>query len=213
MTLMASATFSSPPLDRLREALRLTSLRFVVYVALVNLGLALLGALFNYATSFITDPLGVSVAALLLAWVVGGALYAQAAMARDRALDLHPDLRAAAEDMAHFHRLAAWVVLGWGVVFVATGFLGPFGLWVSLALYAWFSPLAVLALSGDHEPLWQALHHALRATIGNPGDTVPLLLFLLALNAVGLLTLVGLLYTLPLGWVLTAVTYRDLLGT
>ncbi len=192
----------------LREALERTTPRLILLVC----GAAVTAYGAAYATNAVLAPIELEGAvwfgAALIVLIAGiaGAYQAAVALATARSL---PPAGPTQDTFVHGAAGAVLLAIAGATVLLLDAILGPFASIPLMVVWAWLLPHAFLhvASTSDITPL--GVLGALGRTVRAPLATLPAALIAIALVAVGIATVIGWLYTLPLASVILAVTHRD----
>lgn len=201
-----------PQLQRVREAFSSTRPQFIALYTLTSL-LTYAGL---FATNMIAAPIDdpfVTAVGIGLSFLIGAAALAiQAALAAEAALGFPPSFVNALNNYTKALPLGLVLVPAGLLVQAGHYFGGTTGALVAGAVLLWFAPLTIMYLADSTLPAHRAFGAAILNTVRCAGDTLPLLLFNALFLTIGALTVVGVIYALPLVALSGTLVYRDIHG-
>lgn len=199
-------------LAAIAEAFQRTTPAFFLRFSMVSLFAYFVGYAINWAAAPIPDHFATFVGAGLILATFGITLSLHGAMATDRASELTPGVPAVMDAFAGGMRTLAYLTLATTLVLLAGAVFGLVGTILTFILIAWTAPLTLYLLVDTDANLFGSLANGVRHTIAAAPNTLILLVFNAACLTIGVFTLLGWVYLVPLAAVANAVTYRELHG-
>lgn len=199
------------------EAFRRTTPGFVLLFSGVTVAGYGLAFIINAATAPVNTPIATPIAtwggALLILLITSAVLAIHTGFAQSWAIHTYPTPNDALDALPATIRIFPIVILALLNLLAFSVFLRQPGAIIAITYWIWAGPvIAQHAISNTDTPLYRAIPQGAAHALRTYRTSIPLALLAAALLYLGLITLLGMLYVLPLLTLAHAIAYRDTHG-
>lgn len=194
----------------LLETARRTTPRYILLFTITLVVTYLITHVINMITAPINASYAVWIGTLLILITAAAGLTITATLALDQSEGEPASLPAAANNLPRALRALAFITAAATLILVSTLLAGYTGLAISIFLITWLTPLTLYPLMNEDGNPFSLTAEGIRTTVQHASKTLPLAAITLALNALAVLTIIGVLYTFPYTTIAQGILYRDI---